>query len=203
MDYQATIQKQKELQGEYLEGPDRFTRIGNLFKRYIQKANLPRDAKVLEIGGRKNSYREFLGFSNFTNLDLSQTDDQTLVADITHCPEIPDASYDLILSVDVFEHIDRPWKAAEEITRILKPGGLTCHSTLFSWRYHPCPIDYWRFTPEALKFLFSDLNPLHADFDTTERRRNVVGKNKNKLKEDAFGGWRENWRVDFIGKITK
>ena len=39
-----------------------------------------------------------------------------------------------------------PWLAAAEIARILKPGGLAITHTLFSWRNHPCPIDYWRFS---------------------------------------------------------
>jgi hypothetical protein len=31
-----------------------------------------------------------------------------------------------------------------------------------------------------------------ADFDSTERRRNIIGQDKNKLEEDGFSGWREN-----------
>src|SRR5581483_8934063 len=70
----------------------------------------------------------------------------TLQADITNCPQIPDASYDIVISCDVFEHIDRPWLAAAEISRILRPGGIVLTRTVWSWRNHPCPIDYWRFS---------------------------------------------------------
>ncbi len=105
-----------------------------------------------------------------------------------------------MLSVDVFEHIDRPWLAAAEIGRILAPGGLAYTSTLFSWRYHPCPIDYWRYTPEALEFLFGELIMLEKGFDLTERRRDVRKKAKDDpMALDAMGGWRENVRVFHAG----
>ena len=105
-----------------------------------------------------------------------------------------------MLSVDVFEHIDRPWLAGEEIVRILRPGGLVYTSTLFSWRYHPCPIDYWRYTPEALESLMRGTDTLDLGFDTTERRRDVRKKAaEDPMPYDALGGWRENVRVFHAG----
>lgn len=37
----------------------------------------------------------------------------------------PDASFDLVISSDIFEHVRDPWAAFCEIRRVLKPGG--CH----------------------------------------------------------------------------
>jgi SAM-dependent methyltransferase len=122
-----------------------------------------------------------------------------LCGDISSCPEIPSGGFDAIISVDLLEHVREPWLAAKEITRLLRPGGVTYHSTLFAWRYHPCPVDYWRYTPDALRFLFADLRCLDAGFDVVERRRNLLGKGQFRLTPDAFGGWRENWRVHFAG----
>lgn len=34
-----------------------------------------------------------------------------------------DESFDLVITQDVFEHINNPFKAFEEISRVLKPGG--------------------------------------------------------------------------------
>lgn len=107
----------------------------------------------------------------------------------------------MILSVDVFEHLTRPWLAAEEITRLLAPGGLAYTSTLFSWRYHPCPVDFWRYTPDALAFLFQGLDEIDSGFDLTERRRDFRKKAKaDPIPLDEFGGWRENVRVYWAGR---
>lgn len=179
----------------------RTTRIFAHFSTLLE-AHGPHTGDLLEIGGQYNPIRNRFDPSRYryTAIDLARTADFVIEADITNCPHIPDQSFDVIYSVDVFEHINRPWRAAEEITRLLRPGGLVYTSTLFSWRYHPCPIDYWRFTPECLAFLFSGLETVASGFDTLERRRNIVGDGDNKVVEDAFGGWREHWRVYHVGR---
>ena len=183
----------------HLQHPIRTKRVGKAIRACVEEAGIT-EGRILEIGGRSNPYRELFSNFDYVHLDLEQTGEDVIVADITQCPDIPSESFDVILSVDVFEHINRPWKAAEEITRLLKPGGLTYHSTLFAWRYHPCPIDYWRFSPACMEFLFSDLESVVARFDKTERRRNITGNGRHRLKEDAFGGWRENWRIHYAGR---
>lgn len=60
-----------------------------------------------------------------------------------------------ILSVDAFEHIRRPWKAAEEAYRVLAPGGTAVFLTCLDFKIHNHPDDYWRFTPSVLDDLFS------------------------------------------------
>ena len=35
----------------------------------------------------------------------------------------PNNSFDLVLSAEVFEHIPEPYKALNEVFRVLKPGG--------------------------------------------------------------------------------
>ncbi len=188
-----------EAETRHRANPKRHDRIGDLIEGFFREQGLASGA-VLEIGGRDNPYRERFSQYAYTNLDLGETGPNVLIGDITDCPHIDDASFDAIISVDVFEHINRPWLAAKEIGRLLKPGGLCYHSTLFSWRYHPCPIDYWRFTPEALRFLFADLEHIDSGFDDLERRRNIMGRDSTKLTPDAFGGWRENWRLHHAGK---
>lgn len=182
-------------------GPNRWERVHALAKEGLDRAGLEK-GRMLEIGGRRNPRdKDFPNF-DYSALDLENApgaDVKVEVGDITNCPHIPDESFDFIFSLDVFEHIDKPWLAGQEIQRLLRPGGVTMHSTLFSWRYHPCPIDYWRYSAEGLRSLFPDLVCLHADFDMEERRRDIRGRDGNALKVDALGGWRENVRVNYIG----
>jgi SAM-dependent methyltransferase len=192
----ARLAELAALENDWRSAPVRDERINAQLRTLLDREGIG-SGRVLEIGGRRHPRGRVFGprFS-YRNLDLEHSDENTVVGNITHCPEIADASYDVVLSVDVFEHIDRPWLAAGEISRILAPGGLSYTSTLFSWRYHPCPIDFWRYTPEALAFLFSGLAPLEQGFDVTERRRDVRKKAKaDPMPLDALGGWRENVRV--------
>ena len=177
---------------------------------YINQMSL--SGKVLEIGGHKLSKCAIKCFPKdkfeYFDLNLKNSDiTNTIIADITSCKDqISDESFDIVFSSDVFEHIKRPWLAAEEIHRILKPGGLAFTFTLWSWRNHPCPIDYWRFSPECLEFLFSNLTCLEKGYDLSQRRRNNMGfwgNGRDSVPIDFFGGWRENWACYHIGVKNK
>jgi SAM-dependent methyltransferase len=51
-----------------------------------------------------------------------------------------EASFDLIISVDVMEHVGNPEKMTEEIGRVLRPGGMafiTFPQYYFPWTYDP------------------------------------------------------------------
>ena len=190
---------------------NRSERIGIFFLKHIKKNfKKTQNVNILEIGGRLQTYYKILitsyfDNSTYSNMDITNTADDVIIGDITDCKNIKDNSYDIIISSDVFEHINKPWDAAKEIIRILKPNGLSLHSTLFSWRYHPCPNDYYRFTHEGMKVLFEGLEHLESYLDDTERRRDIIKYNKSNIpnKKDKLGGWRENWRVNYVGKLVE
>ena len=177
-----------------------------ILEYYINK--MPLSGRVLEIGGHKLSKCAIKHFPEnqfeYFDLNLKKSDiKNTIISDITDCKnEISDESFDIVFSSDVFEHIQRPWLAAEEISRILKPGGIVFTFTLWAWRNHPCPVDYWRFSPECLEFLFSSLISLEKGYDLSHRRRNNMGfwgSGRDSVPLDFLGGWRENWACYYIG----
>jgi SAM-dependent methyltransferase len=69
---------------------------------------------------------------------------------------LPDASSDITLCIQVFEHCDDPARAASELARITAPGGRVLVSTHGVMAYHPSPKDYWRWTHAGLEKLFRD-----------------------------------------------
>ena len=75
---------------------------------------------------------------------------------------IPENRYDLVYSNQILEHIPKPWIAAAEMVRVLKPGGIGLHTTCaFNPRHGP-PVfnDYYRFLPDGLAELFDGVNVL-------------------------------------------
>ena len=77
----------------------------------------------------------------------------TIVADIQHCPVIPDNTYDVVVCTQVLEHVANPFLAAAELFRILKPGGRLLLTVPAAYPYHAVPRDYWRFTRDSLQLL--------------------------------------------------
>jgi SAM-dependent methyltransferase len=69
-------------------------------------------------------------------------------------------SFDYVITDQVIEHIDDFWKAIHESKRVLKKGGIVIHTTCFINYFHPTPLDYWRFSPDALRFLFKDFSEI-------------------------------------------
>lgn len=72
------------------------------------------------------------------------------------------ARVDTIICCEVLEHVDNPFRAALNLQRTLRPGGLLLASSPFLWSYHghtdggdPFP-DYWRFTDEGWRRLLQE-----------------------------------------------
>ena len=65
-------------------------------------------------------------------------------------------SFDLVLSQAVFEHIANPFVAANEILRVLKPGGRVYVESAFIQPLHAVPYHFFNTTAWGLERLFSE-----------------------------------------------
>lgn len=87
------------------------------------------------------------------------------------------ADFDLVYSVNAFEHFPDPFGAAQEMFRVLRPGGLTVHE--IDLRYH---CDMRQHQPhETLKFLEYSL-------EDWERKSERYGQGRG-LKSCLAGEW--------------
>ena len=59
--------------------------------------------------------------------------------------------YDLILANQVWEHLDRPYKATQHVLEMLRPGGYFWLAVPFHIPYHPAPNDNMRWSPRGLR----------------------------------------------------
>lgn len=126
----------------------------NAGRRYIYRRRLEvllelvpdfRSKNVLEIGCAAGilasllapTCREFVGidvtptaieFARKLARTLHRFNTRFFVGD-AHALAFPDASFDAIVSMEVFEHLIDPGKALEEFSRVLKPGGVIVLTT--------------------------------------------------------------------------
>jgi len=73
--------------------------------------------------------------------------------------------YDIVYCFDTLEHIPDPFLFCKHLLEITKIGGYVFVATVFRWPYHPSPEDYWRFTPSALRLLFTESEILWCDWN--------------------------------------
>lgn len=147
----------------------------------------PGARRVLEIGGTGQELGAFLKGREFHALNSP-------AGDICRPTHFPSGYFDLILSKMALEHFYDPFSAADEITRLLAPGGTLLLVTVWSWRYHTAPgvEDYFRFSVPGLRQLFPRLEEIEAGYDLEGRREDCRMDN---VPVDEFGGWREHWPV--------
>ena len=98
----------------------------------------------------------------------------------------------------MFEHLKTLWLAAENLTKMLKPGGLIITIVPFAQRYHEDPQDYFRYTHTGVISLFEEYGTysvLESGYDIAGRRNNWQGggDHNDTVPIDKFGVWRETW----------
>jgi hypothetical protein len=67
---------------------------------------------------------------------------------------VESASYDIVLSGQVIEHVRQIWVWIGELARVCRVGGLVVTINPVSWPYHESPVDCWRMFPEGMKALY-------------------------------------------------
>ncbi len=85
-----------------------------------------------------------------------------VVADVRELP-FEDGAFDAIVAQGVLEHVIDPQRGAEEIHRVLAPGGLVFSTTPFVLGVHLPVADYTRFSRLGLIRLFRRFTPLECD----------------------------------------
>lgn len=111
---------------------------------------------VLDFGARKAPYRSlFEGkVASFKCADQpSDTENREIDILITKDGriELADETVDVVLSLQVLEHVTDVDRYLSEAYRVLKPGGMLWLTTHGMWPYHPTPEDYYRWTLSGLR----------------------------------------------------
>jgi SAM-dependent methyltransferase len=103
--------------------------------------------------GQDRPFLEKLGF-RVIGFDVYRSLHTDMLCDGHNLP-FEDASFDVVFSSQVLEHLQEPWRAVGEIARVLKPDGVFVGSVAFLKLYHR---SYFHITYDGLNALFSGAN---------------------------------------------
>lgn len=150
---------------------------GPFWQRFFEEAAtriFTAGGMIVDIGGglrldprrgdrvNPNHQKQFGRFLADTRVQYRVTDytgqfHPDFVEDI-HALSFADSSIDGLFCMAVLEHVYDPKKAAEQVTRVLKPGGMGLLYVPFLYRYHATTtkdyLDYFRYSKDGIAYLF-------------------------------------------------
>ena len=109
---------------------------------------------VLEVGPDFDAPRLSNQYNIWHTVDIVNDDRLTYISK-EHSLPIDSNKYDIVVALNVIEHVRMPWVLVSEMARICKYGGHVIVGTPCNWPYHEAPIDCWRMYPHALDALFT------------------------------------------------
>ncbi|PIF31374.1 ubiquinone/menaquinone biosynthesis C-methylase UbiE [Flavobacterium sp. 9] len=120
------------------------------------------EGEVLDSGCGSMPYKEIIlsnqKVKNYVGLDIeSSLDYEGVRPDFFWDGKVmpfEDASFDVVFSTEVLEHVPNPDQYLTEVKRVLKPGGMFFFTVPFLMSLHEVPHDYYRYTPFALEMIF-------------------------------------------------
>jgi ubiquinone/menaquinone biosynthesis C-methylase UbiE len=134
-----------------------FTRPINLKLFEWMNQNAP-GKTVLNLGSGIGTFDHHLSQDIRTiNMDIDPAKPNLHVIADAHFLPFGSASVDIVYSIAVLEHVRKPWIVADEITRILSPGGYVVLELPFLNVIHD-KHDYFRFTDKGIRSLFGETN---------------------------------------------
>lgn len=81
--------------------------------------------RILDIGGGKlfNYYRLLRIYGKLDTINAGPETQPTYIGDLNEALPLADATYDVVISLNTFEHLRHDGFALQEMLRVLKPGG--------------------------------------------------------------------------------
>jgi SAM-dependent methyltransferase len=104
---------------------------------------------ILDCGaGKRGVY-----YSNVVNFEIVPYDTTDVLGIGEELP-FQDESFDAVFSLSVLEHVRDPFRCAQELTRVLKPGGELLCAVPFLQPLHGYPGHYFNMSHQGLRSLF-------------------------------------------------
>lgn len=94
--------------------------------------------------------------SKYVMTDVQEGIDVDVVADGHDLAPFSDGEFNAYISISVYEHLQRPWIAAQAAKRVLATGGIALIVTHQTFPLHGYPYDFFRFSDRALSGIFED-----------------------------------------------
>jgi SAM-dependent methyltransferase len=153
-------------------GPDQGTAWRRANWRYLSEKvkALKTSAVILDVGAGHGDFAEIFSGRNYFSLDIVPYSEVDLVTDLTQVNPFKNNTFDLVVLMNVLEHVYSCSDLIKSISRIIKPEGQILLTVPFLLKVHQAPFDFARYTPYFFERMAEDagfsIESLDGYYDT-------------------------------------
>jgi ubiquinone/menaquinone biosynthesis C-methylase UbiE len=129
------------------------------YQKYVKKWFSPqqKNITVIDIGGANinGAYADIFSGKEFVykSADISSAENIDIILKDPYKLPFQDGSIDILISGQVFEHVEFFWLLFAEMVRVLKEDGLIFLIAPSQGKIHRYPVDCYRFYPDSYRAL--------------------------------------------------
>jgi len=190
-----------------IRGPDLGTPWRVASWRFLEEtlSQIPSDAWILDIGAGRGDFADLLANHYFVALDIYPYPEVDIVCDLIKQNPFRTSSFDVVLLMNVLEHIKEPNVFFHQIAGVLKPGGLLVVAIPFFVKLHQIPFDFFRFSQFALNNIGRanglEMQRLDGFYDVVSLLEEGLSNLRNTVLPE-IKGWR-HFIVLFLHAVLK
>ena len=151
-----------EQPGDYVDRTPQTARTNPYTQASLDIIRRYPDRVVLDLGAGHPRDEEL--FPNVLRQDVIHFASTHVVSTTPRLP-FRDAVFEAVVCESVLEHVADPWRVAEEIHRVLKPGGLIRVDSAFLQPFHGDPSHYFNMTVPGIERVFRRFRKLRSGVD--------------------------------------
>jgi len=128
--------------------------MGQFAEKHLNKDQV---LNILDVGSMEvvdsGTYRPIFDVPawTYTGCDMAAGDNVDVVINSPYHLPFAKNTFDVVITGQVFEHVEFFWELATEIARVVKPGGYLCIIVPSTGQVHRFPVDCWRFYEDGMK----------------------------------------------------
>lgn len=167
-DVPATIEPWEKVE----RGPDKGTAWRKSNWKFLNAfvSQLPAEAKILDVGAGHGDFADIFEGRNYYSLDIVPYSEVDLVADLGEINPFKNSAFDVVVLMNVLEHVYESRNLLKSISRIVAYGGSVVITVPFLLKVHQAPFDFARYTPYFIEKMAADaglqIESLQGYYDT-------------------------------------
>ncbi len=136
-------------------GPNQGTPWRQANWKFLQEQVSKQDSQalILDIGAGHGDFAAIFASRKYLAVDIVPYPEVDLVCDLGKCVPFREGTFDMLILMNVLEHVYHFHELLDALHYILKPGGMLVIAVPFMIKVHQAPFDFHRYTHYALEEL--------------------------------------------------